>query len=159
MFVLELTHMCCPLTVVKDGLRHHRVQWEQLPCRQSDGGLEAKPNRVQVKLLLPHLRLGNCSQDTAGGKGGVHNQATQPSGKAPHPVTCRLSVFQDQLRVKLTTSTSCYWDCVYKLKKAFLLKILWRHIRDIVGKKIIMEPGKGVIFTEIKTPNKVVNLQ
>lgn len=32
------------LTVVVDGLRHHRAQLENLPCGQREGGLEAEPH-------------------------------------------------------------------------------------------------------------------
>lgn len=58
--------MRCPLTVVIDGLRYHRIQLKPLARRQSERGLEAKANWIEVKLLLPHLRLRNCSQHTAG---------------------------------------------------------------------------------------------
>lgn len=54
------------LTVVVDGLRHHRLQRKQLPRGQSNGGLEAQPDRVQVKFLFPHLRIGNCSREREG---------------------------------------------------------------------------------------------
>lgn len=33
-----------PLTVVVDGLRHHRAQLEDVPCGQGEGGLEAEPH-------------------------------------------------------------------------------------------------------------------
>lgn len=66
-----------PLTVVVDGLRHHRAQLEDLPRGQSEGGLEAEPHWIQVKLLLPHLGLRNCSQDTAGKRERHTSQATQ----------------------------------------------------------------------------------
>lgn len=64
--IVHVHCICDPLTVVIDGLRNRRLQRNQLPCRQRNRGLEAKPNWIQIKLLLPHLRLGNCSQNTAG---------------------------------------------------------------------------------------------
>lgn len=40
-------HVCCvQLTVVIDGLWYHRLQRIELPCRESDGGLEAKPDWI-----------------------------------------------------------------------------------------------------------------
>lgn len=58
------------LTVVVNGLRHHGRQLHALACGLREGGLEAEPHRVQVKLLLPHLGLRNCRERQRVGGGG-----------------------------------------------------------------------------------------
>ncbi len=68
--------VCCPLTVVIDGLRYYRLQRNQLPCRQTERGLEAKSHWIQVKLLLPHLCLWDCRQDIAGKGWGAQSNNT-----------------------------------------------------------------------------------
>lgn len=58
-FVCVCVCMLPALTVVVNGLRHHGCQLHALACGLREGGLEAEPHGVQVKLLLPHLGLRN----------------------------------------------------------------------------------------------------